>query len=103
MSRPDGNNPATFTARWAIGDSLPVSAPGTLAFFLTERYCLYTQHSGDIYRCRISHKPWPLQQAELKSYKTNLFESNTLPAPAGDPMVYGGGPVDVEVWPLEKV
>ena len=103
MKRPDRNNPAAFTARWAIGDALPESAPGTLAFFLTERYCLYTQHSGDIYRCRISHKPWPLQQAELKSYKTNLFESNTHPAPAGDPMVYGGGPVDVEVWPLEKV
>ena len=87
--------PAELEATWTVGESLgerlagrtstpadrktaagdpamsalPASAalPGSLEFFLTERYCLDTEHKGKLYRARIHHQPWPLQTAELVS------------------------------------
>ena len=82
---------------------MPKSAPGSLEFFLTERYCLYTESGGKLFRCRIHHEPWPLQRATLQDHETDLFQANGLPVPGGDPIVWQGGPVDVEVWPLEGV
>src|SRR5437763_8534241 len=39
---------------------------GTLEYWLTERYCLYTMtEKKRVYRVDIQHGPWPLQLAEL--------------------------------------
>jgi hypothetical protein len=91
---------AAFAARWHTGAPLPQAVPGSLEFFLTERYCLYAAAGGKLYRCRIYHPPWPLSSAVLGSYSTTLFEADGLPVPAGEPIVHAGGPVDVEIWPL---
>jgi uncharacterized protein len=32
-----------------------------------------------------------------------MIEADGLPAPVGEPLLHGGGPVNVEVWPLEEV
>ena len=41
------------------------SRPGSLAHWLTERYCLYSEdESGRVYRGDVAHAPWPLQEAE---------------------------------------
>lgn len=97
------DKPASFRGTWTIGEDMPESDPGTLEFFLTERYCLYTEHKAEIFRCRIHHRPWPLQRASLHDHETDLFAGNGLPLPTGSPVVFAGGPVDVEVWPLERV
>jgi uncharacterized protein YqjF (DUF2071 family) len=102
-AREDAGPPAEFKGTWTVGDNLPEAAPGSLDFFLTERYCLYTSHEERLYRCRIHHRPWPLQEARLSAYKASLIESNGLPTPAGEPLLHSGGPVNVEVWPLEEV
>jgi uncharacterized protein YqjF (DUF2071 family) len=94
---------AEFNATWTIGADRPQAEPGSLDFFLVERYCLYASDGGRLYRCRIFHQPWPLQEAELSGYSTSLFEADGLPAPAGDPLLHCAGPVNVEVWPLEEV
>src|SRR5258708_35791008 len=60
--------PAHFRARWTFGATLPTSRPGSAEFFLTERYCLYSERSGKIYRSSIYHDPWPLQQATLSEF-----------------------------------
>src|SRR6188474_70381 len=39
--------PAEFAASWKIGKRLPRSEPGSLEFFLTERYCLFSEHDED--------------------------------------------------------
>jgi uncharacterized protein YqjF (DUF2071 family) len=103
MKRPADAAKIDFTARWNVGNALPEALPGSLEFFLTERYCLYAEHKGGLYRARIHHRPWPLQAASLEHYETTLFAANSLPTPDEDPIVHGGGPVKVEVWPLEKV
>ncbi len=54
------------------------SRPGTLEWFLTERYCLYTYNAnGRLMRGEIHHEQWPLQRAEAE------IEVNTLAQAAG--------------------
>lgn len=103
-SREDSSDrPAEFEAAWDVGEDRPAAEPGTLDFFLVERYCLYTADEGKLYRVRIHHRPWPLHDVRLRSYRSSMVEAARLPRPEGEPLVHHGGPVDVEVWPLEEV
>lgn len=76
--------------------------PGTLEYFLTERYCLYTTDSaGALHRAEIHHPPWPLQPAEAE------IELNTMPPdglePHGEPLLHYSERQDVLIWPLQAV
>ena len=95
--------PAQFHASWKSGEMLPTSEPGTLEFFLTERYCLYSEHGSCIYRAQIHHAPWPLQQAELVSLNSEMIEAHGLPTPQGDPLLHYCEEISVDIWPLKKV
>ena len=95
--------PAEFDAAWTIGDRLPESTLGSLPFFLTERYCLYAAHRDRLFRCRIFHPPWPLQQAQLTSCHSTMIESHALPTPTGDPLLHYAEALQVDIWPLVEV
>jgi uncharacterized protein YqjF (DUF2071 family) len=95
--------PAEFDATWIIGDTMPYAHPGTLEFFLTERYCLYAENRGEIYRARIHHEPWPLQKAEVTSLSSTMIESHGLPTPAGEPVLQYAEELSVDIWPLVRV
>ena len=95
--------PAHFGATWAVGEALPRSQPGSLAFFLTERYCLYSASRNNLYRCRIFHHQWPLHRAELLAYNSTMIESHGLPAPGGAPLLNYAESLEVDIWPLTKV
>lgn len=95
--------PAEFQASWTIGEALPPAVPGSLEFFLTERYCLDTEHNGKLYRSRIHHHPWPLRKAELTSLNSTMLESHALPTPAGDPLLHYCEEISVDIWPLKCV
>jgi hypothetical protein len=97
-----GAPPAEFEAAWKTGDALPESAPGSIEFFLTERYCLYAVHQDGLFRCRIFHQPWPLRQAALASHRSTMIESHGLPTPAGDPLLHYAEALQVDIWPLLK-
>jgi uncharacterized protein len=103
LSRTDEPH-AELEASWTIGEPLPESEPGSLAFFLTERYCLYSADgSRRLYRSRIHHAPWPLQEAELNSLDSTMIESLGLPTPKGEPLLHYAEALAVDIWPLEKV
>jgi hypothetical protein len=93
---------AAFSARYrGVGDFFHPE-PGSLEWFLTERYCLYTVDGGRLYRAEIHHPPWPLQQGEA------VVELNTMAPPGVDlpdeePLVHYALRQDVVVWPLEPV
>lgn len=94
---------AHFQATWRIGEELPTSEPGSLDFFLTERYCLYAaDHDDQLYQLRIHHPPWPLQRAELSAHTSTMIESHGLPTPHGDPLLHYAEALHVEAWPLER-
>lgn len=97
--------PAGFTAAWEAGQALPPSEPGSLEFFLIERYCLYSaDHAGRLYRARIFHRPWPLRKAHLLSCHSTMIESHGLPSPGGNPLLHQQAePLHVRVWPLTRV
>ena len=103
LDRDDDDEPAAFKATWKIGDPLPQSQLGSKEFFLTERYLLYAEHDDQLYRARIHHEPWPLQEAELKSWGSSMIEANRLRQPPGEPIVHYAEEIDVEIWYLEKV
>jgi uncharacterized protein YqjF (DUF2071 family) len=79
----------------------PVAAAnsGTLEHFLTERYCLYTEHRGRLHRADIHHLPWPLQTAEAE------VRENTMSPVAleGEPLFHFSDRQDVVIWQLEPV
>ncbi len=94
---------AVFDATWTIGEPLEASKPGSLEFFLTERYCLYTSHREQLYRCRIFHPAWPLRAAEVSDYRSTMVEALGLPTPPGDPLVHYAEELKVDIWPLLRV
>jgi uncharacterized protein YqjF (DUF2071 family) len=90
---------AAFRARYrGVGD-LFHAEPGSLEHFLTERYCLYTEDGGRLYRAEIHHPPWDLQRGEAE------IDVNTMsPVPLGDgPHVLFSPRQDVVVWPLDEI
>jgi uncharacterized protein YqjF (DUF2071 family) len=74
----DGALPASLRARYRpVGETF-AATPGTVEYFLTERYCLYTADSEKrIIRCQIHHPAWSLQQAEAS------FRENSMASAAG--------------------
>jgi len=95
--------PASFAADWAVGDPLAPSEPGSLEYFLTERYCLYSASRGELFRGRIAHDHWPLRRAELSSYSSTMVEALGLPTPAGEPLLHYAESLKVDLWPLRRV
>jgi len=94
---------AELDIRWSIGQALRESVPGSLEFFLTERYCLYSFHRNQIYRSRILHEPWPLQSATVDSLRSTMIESLGIPQPHGQPLLHYAESIAVDIWPLRKV
>lgn len=102
--RTHANAPAAeFDATWKIGDALGESEPGSLEFFLTERYCFYTVSGEGVYRCRIHHAPWQLREAAVSSFESSMIESHLMPTPKGKPLLHYSEELAVEVWTLERV
>ena len=96
--------PAGFEAVWTVGDRLPPSELGSLRFFLTERYVLYSARKDALYRARIFHQPWPLHEADLLSCRSTMLESQGLPSTRDIPLLHQQGePLKVRVWPRVRV
>ena len=95
--------PAQLKSNWVVGERLPRSSPGSIDFFLTERYCLYCEHEGDVYRSEIHHQPWSLQKAELTSLSSSMIESHGLPTPQGNPLLHYCEEISVDIWWLKQV
>jgi uncharacterized protein YqjF (DUF2071 family) len=95
--------PAELNAAWTTGEPLPQSQPGSIEFFLTERYCLYSHHRDRLYRSRIFHQPWPLRSATLDSYQSTMIESLGIEQPEGEPLLHYAESIAVDIWPLRKV
>lgn len=102
--RTDGDAPrAEFNATWNAGETIPYSHPGSLEFFLTERYCLYAAHKQKLYRCRIFHPPWHLQKAKLSELDSTMIESHGLPTPKDEPLLHYAEELSVDIWPIVEV
>jgi len=93
----------TFRASWKVEGPAVEAAPGSLEFFLVERYCLYAAEGRLLYRSRIFHHPWKLQNAVLLDFYSTMLETQGLPPQAGPPLLHYSHMQDASVWPLKEV
>jgi uncharacterized protein len=87
-----------FSATYRAAGDVFKPEPGSLEHFLTERYCLYAEEDGRLYRAEIHHRPWPLQPAQVR------IDLNTMPpvrVPESAPLAHFSARQDVVIWPLE--
>jgi uncharacterized protein YqjF (DUF2071 family) len=97
--------PVVFKARYrGLGPTrkLAEARVGSLEYFLTERYCLFTHNSaGEPIRANVHHVPWPLEEADAE------IEQNDLPASIGidlvdqEPVLHYSRRLAVYMWPPE--
>jgi uncharacterized protein YqjF (DUF2071 family) len=94
---------ARFEAVWKPGAPLGRIKPGSLAWFLTERYRLFTSFNGKIRTGEVRHDPWPLRNATLVHFESTLIEAAGLPTPSGAPVLHYSDELAVEIWPLRNI
>ncbi|MBM3968677.1 MAG: DUF2071 domain-containing protein [Planctomycetes bacterium] len=93
-----------------IGDWLPhggpqgEAQPGTLEFFLAERYLLFTELSpARIARGQVHHRPYPLQTATLQRCEQSLLSAAGINVVAPPNHVLFSPGVSVDIFPLRAI
>jgi uncharacterized protein YqjF (DUF2071 family) len=71
-----------------------------LEAWLTERYCLYAEKAGRIFRGEIHHLPWPLEEGEAEIEALDMTRILELDLPRTRPLVHFAERLDVIGWPL---
>ena len=99
-----GAEPADLKVRWRPARALGELIPGTLAFFLLERYMLYFESAGMLFRMRVHHAPYQARNARIEELQGNLVAAAGVEAPAHRPRhAYLADQVELEVFPPELV
>jgi uncharacterized protein YqjF (DUF2071 family) len=85
----------------ATGRSQPAT-PGSLEFFLLERYRLFAERKQRILSGRVYHVPYEFTSAEIEPVDARVFDSNGLVNPLRQPDHVCYSPrADVWIYPLE--
>ncbi len=100
--RLEWNDKSEFSVNYQASPEIYYAAPKTLDYFLTERYCFYTKSRGNLFRCNVHHKPWPLQKAEAKILTNTLLQAQGVQT-LNEPIFHYSSGVDVISWGLEHV
>jgi len=99
--------PVIFKARYrGLGPTrkLAESRSGSLEYFLTERYCLFTRgRTGEPMRASIHHVPWPLEEAEAEIEQNDLAAAVGIRLPNEPPVLHYSRRLAVYVWQLERL
>lgn len=93
---------AALDVSWTVAEPLPLSKPGSIEFFLTERYCLYAYCRDRLYQSRIFHEPWKLHGASSDSCHSTMVESLGIAQPSASSLLHYAESIAVEIWPLKK-
>jgi uncharacterized protein YqjF (DUF2071 family) len=89
---------AAFAARYRPTGPVAMAAPGSLEWWLTERYRMYSAgRRGVARRSEVRHPPWPLQPADAEITVNTM----TLPlgiAVRGRPVLHVARRVEARFW-----
>ena len=102
-SRRQGAHDARLEVEWMLGSPLGSARAGTEDHFLIERYSLYVRRGGAIYRARVRHGAYPLQEVTIEYLSETLLGAAGLPAPSDPPLYHYSPGVDVDIFWLERV
>lgn len=89
---------------YAPGPELPAAVPGSLEFFLVERYRLYSQAPKGLRSGHVFHPPYPLCRADVTAWDEHLLALGGFAPPHRPPdhCIMSPG-VNVIVFPLAQV
>jgi uncharacterized protein len=103
---------AKLRARYRPAGEVFRAQPGTLEYFLTERYCLYAADAKRQIKCgEIQHAPWPLQPAQADFRENTMIDASINmecgasapplthgPRHSNEPLLHFSLRQDVVVW-----
>jgi hypothetical protein len=92
---------ADFAGRYRPASETFLSTRGSVEYFLTERYCLYTVVQGTVYRGEIHHAPWPLQRAEAEIETNTMTLPHGLQLPGTPPLLHFARRLETVEWPIQ--
>jgi uncharacterized protein YqjF (DUF2071 family) len=91
--------PAEFVASYAPAGDVFESQPGTLEYFLVERYCLFlVTQSGDLGYLDVHHHPWPLQPATVRIETNTMAAATGITLPPEAPLAHFARDLEVVAW-----
>jgi hypothetical protein len=93
---------AEFRGHYEPCGPVQLHAPGTIEHWLTERYCLYTVHRGNVYRGEVHHEPWPLQEAKAEIEINSMATAADITLPETPPLLHFARQLDVLIWSLRR-
>ena len=96
--------PAQFVGRYRPTDEPHAPIPGSLEYFLTERYCLFTVDSSRrTCRLDIHHPPWLLQNAEAEISINTMADALGIRLQSDAPLLHFSKRQDMVGWMLRRV
>lgn len=102
--RMDRRGPAaTFSASWRVLGSPRRAAAGSLEYFLTERYCLFTQRRGELLRGDIAHVSWQLAPADVQLPTCEMTRLLGGALPGAPESALAASPLTVAAWAPVRV
>lgn len=98
--RSDQRQPASFAC--TLGDTSHHAEPGSLEFFLAERYILFAQTQRGLRLGRVQHVPYPLCETKVTAFDPAPIKWDGITAPDRPPdHIIGSRGVDVRIGTLE--
>jgi uncharacterized protein YqjF (DUF2071 family) len=103
-SRRSSEPPAELIARYRPIGVAQAPVKGTLEYFLTERYCLFTVDSS-FHACRVDihHPPWLLQPAVAQISVNTMADAVGIRLPAMAPLLHFSKRQDMVGWAVHRV
>jgi uncharacterized protein YqjF (DUF2071 family) len=98
IHRRTGRRPFCRTT-YAVGAPLGAAEPGTLDFFLIERYLLHVQRGPTLWTVKVHHQPYPLRQVRLEALEDQLVGAAGIQVATETTLVHYSPGVDVEIFP----
>jgi uncharacterized protein len=90
---------AHFACLYQPTGEVAPAAPGSLEFFLAERYLLYAWTGRALRSARVFHHPYPLQPAVVADLDETLLTAAGLPIEkSAPPLVHYAREVDVQIY-----
>jgi uncharacterized protein YqjF (DUF2071 family) len=93
-----GPRPAGCSLRYRPAGPVRTAEPGSLEYFLAERYILYASAGEGLRQGRVAHTPYPLQPGEVDGVHETLSAAAGVPGSRGDLLVHYASGVSVRIY-----
>jgi len=96
------NADADFTCTYGFEGDAFTAEPGTLEFFLVERYLLFANRPRGLFSGQVHHSPYPLRQVKSLRFEGGLLDAQGFPSSEAPAHIIGSPGVKVEIFALKR-